>query len=68
MSRRGRKNSDKMYSKTYYSYGSEAYKYSPEVEYDRRRRRNLPIERKVGKAEKYKKAIRNKTHYEFVKE
>jgi cell division protein FtsL len=68
MSRRGRKNSDKMYSKTYYSYGSEAYKYYPEVEYDRRRRRNLPIERKVGKAEKYKKAMRNKTHYEFVKE
>jgi len=67
MSRRERRNPDRMYSKTYYNYGSEAYKYYPEVEYGKHRRRNADVERKAKKT-KPKRMTRNKTHYEFVKE
>ncbi len=62
------KNSDEIYSKTYYSYGSEAYKYYPEVEYGRRRRRNSDYAKKQKRTVKSKRITKNKTHYEFVKE
>lgn len=74
MSRRKR-NSESMYQKQYYNYGSEAYKYYPEVEYGRRKKRNSRVERKRTERKDYEKKLKNKTkivrkqktHYEFVK-
>ncbi len=69
--RKKRRSDNKMYSKTYYNYGSEAYKYYPEFEYGRRRRRksgtyrseNLPKRRSE---KRIKKTAKHRVHYEFV--
>ncbi len=67
-------NSEKIYSKSYYSYGSEAYKYYPEFEYGRRRRKDTRVERKKIRRKNIeerkvpqKARVRRKTHYEFIK-
>jgi len=72
---RKKRNSNRMYSKSYYNYGSEAYEYYPEEDYERKRRRvkkrtakrtRKRTERRTEK--KVKNKVLHKTHYEFVNE
>ena len=60
--------SSRQYSRSYYNYGSEAYKYYPNSEYGRRTRTSKNKRQEKPKAEKRRKTTKKpRIHYEFVR-